>query len=454
MTIPLRRFLDAIQYGEALPHGQLEEVVKFNSKFTGEIIFKNVDFKESVFIKAYKNTFPLRFIKCTFEKGFIIDEKTELELLEITDCSFNSNCTIKLSIIKDLTLKETYFKDGIRSSDLFSDSLRIELLTSNNAKFTFHKPNLSYCSISKMRDSSDLIFSSFNTELNVFESAYIKGLFCNCDSEYSGMMLIYGPEIDILTLNGYNKSGRLMFQDLTVGNLTGSQFTNAGMLSLANIKGKLPLMINLYRSNLGKCELYDIDFTTFTCIKIDNSNLQEIVPTNIQWCSKIESSLTGLNRNDHLRETYRQLKNVMIRQNDKVMELSYHRLEMDKYLESIFKKKGYRADRFILWTNKISNNHGLSYIQPLVIILIIALVTFVGNNLLLGLTCWEWHSVPKNIALYFESINPVRKFSAIYPESKIGIKANFALLFDVIFRLLASYLIFQFISAFRKYVKK
>jgi hypothetical protein len=436
-----------------VPATEVNEPLVLSDTLEESRLFKNVTFKSFVHITHCTSHHAIQFIECTFEGMFTLEDRCELTSLTFKGCTVNGSCTINQSIIRQLNIESTFFKEGIRSSNLFSDRLKLELVTSANARFNFTKPHLKECHLFNLRDASIFAFSAFDTELMLSVQASINLLHYNADSEFTGCIILHTIEFNSVNLAGFNKSGRIIVQDCMANILNILQFTNTGLVSVSNLKTEAGMLMML-RSNMGKCELFDIDFTSFNTISIDNSNIQEIIPTNITWCRNIESNIGSFRKHDHLRETYRQLKNVMIRQNDKVQELMYHELEMDNYLKSIAGRKGHRADRFIIRTNQLSNKHGLSYVRPALILLITASAVYTINKWLLGFTHPDSAFILSDIALYFESLNPIRKFSAIYGEPTAGWKSGAALLLDVLFRLLASYLIFQFISAFRKYVKK
>jgi hypothetical protein len=427
--------------------------------FSKEMEEKKIDvlsatFKSIVSISRFKSSKPILFKACTFEDDFYLDDSCEIEELLFWDCKFNSELFINESKVNRLTLKEVYCTHGIISEKLICNFLNIELLTSDNSKFAFHEPMITTCTISKLRDSSDLIFTSHSRKDNLHSGSTIGGLQYTADSQFSGSLILLGPVVNVLGLSGFNKSGRLIFQDLKVRLISCGQLINTGLITVSNITTDLYSIIQVHRSNLGKCEIFDVNFAAFKSIKIDNSNIQEIIATNVTWCEKIESDLFGNNKLPHLRETYRQLKNVVMRQNDKVQELKYHELEMTAYLKQIKKEKGNFYDWFIIWGNHVSNRHGLSWMRALTLLLFLGMLFFQVNKGLLGYSSFNSELFWKDLANYVESLNPIRKFSDIYIKYDSGWKSNLAVFLDVIFRILSSYLIFQFVSAFRKYAKK
>jgi hypothetical protein len=108
-------------------------------------------------------------------------------------------------------------------------------------------------------------------------------------------------------------------------------------------------------------------------------------------------------------------------------------------------------DKFILWLNAKSNNHGLSIKLPLMyffaftIILYILYLTSINrifNTSTIDLTL---------IGYYFSFIDPTHRLDFLVDKNKY----NFGTLFiDFIGKIVSGYFIYQFIAAFRKYGKR
>jgi uncharacterized protein YjbI with pentapeptide repeats len=449
---------DLVEYinkGKTVPPCIVTGSIIFTDNILGNTNLSFITFEDSVHISSNSESQRINFTNCTFKNRFTISSATDLNTLTFTECIFEqsvhiSKANIETFSIVDTTFKSIFFCDGISAKQIFLLSI-----TSERGKIIFVEPKISLSfTIAQLKKDSELLIYSLKKNSITANNPLIKSILLEAHSQFSGSIIIADIGIESLTLEGDNNLGRLFFQNLTLTNAEAVRFTNNSICSFSTIhinSGTLKLL----RSNLGSCQLYDVDFTNFKTIIIDNSIIQDIVSANVSWCTNIQSTAQpGTKSFQHARETYRQLKNVMIRQNDKVMELEYHKKEMDNYRSSIKGVKEKWADRFILWTNRISNHHGLSYVQPLKLLLPIALLVYVGNNLLLGKTHFDITTIPKYSAQYLESLNPIRKFESIYGKESITVGGGFAQFFDVLFRLISSYLIFQFISAFRKYAKK
>jgi len=436
-------------------NGTMISHLELTDTLIGSAIFDKISFERHIHVKNCSTKKLIRFFNCTFNSLINIKNSALIEV-HFVNCTFLSTFTVTNTTIEHFVLSDCKFNKGIETELIKGNYLLLDQLISENARLRFIKPDYNAIQVTAARDNSEYIFSTYDTKVNTYVPNIARTSFSYlADSQFKGLLLITGFTIGTLTLNGHNNTGRLMFQQLKVGLVSISQFTNSGLISFSNITPEeFSSVILCHRSNLGKCEIYDVNFAQFKEVVIDNTNVQDIITTNITWCRSIRSVLSGIDKQAHLRENYRQLKNVMIRQNDKVQELAYYRQEMNALLKTLHIEGSNRADRFIIWTNKISNDHGLSWQRAFGLLILATFTCYLGINLIMGFTHFDNAKIFKHVALFFESMNPVRKFSAIYNDSKDNQASSLGYLIDVLYRFLASYLIFQFISAFRKYVKK
>ena len=455
-----KKFIEIVEHitkGIAIPKCYVDDIVRLNFDFGKNAPITNITFNKTVIIEFPSTDHDITFITCIFNAPFYFQGKCNLKDFGFFDCKFNSSVSIdNVSAVK-FEIAECFLKRGLHSHSLSAETLRLELLTSESSKFNFFKPHLSNCFISKIKDGSEFMFSSFDEKTTQDDTSFITALSIRNEPDFTGEVLFHSLLINTISLSGYNKSGRINFQSVTVGSVNCQHFTNLGFMSVYSLKVQLPAIMYLYNSSFGKCEIFDINFKLFNSIVISNSGIQEILATNIVWCEEVQANVIESTNSltlTHQRESYRQLKNIMIRNNDKVEELKYHALEMDTYHKYLKNKRGNFEEKFIIQTNKLSNNHGLSWGRAILWILGISIVIFNLNKILLGYNSFDINLFWKDIANWILSINPVRKFNDVYTEYRTGWQSNLAFFLDVFVRIIYSYLIFQFISAFRKYVKK
>ncbi len=453
-TKTVKEIIEIAKSGKTTVDTEVNEIFCLDFDLGINTIFTCVTFLKSFSIKGVKSKNGFSFINCTFKFYFNFSDINGQQLY-FKDCVFEKQAIFRDLVFKSVILKNCYFKEGLFSEKLLSNNLELDELKSDNSRFDFFMPSIEVVEIYRMKDLSSFLFTSISKD-QLNSHGKIGGMSIRCDIDFSGIIVLYKTLIDTLSITGFNKNGRLLFQDIKLGIVSFSQFSNSGFLNASKIETQTNnSIIQLFESNLGNAELFDIDFTKFKSVKICNSNIQDIVPTNISWCNNVETNIFGGNvSNNHLRETFRQLKTIMVKIGDKVEELKYYGLEMDAYSKYLKIEKKNWEDRVIFCLGKWSNNHGLSWLRAFVILICFSFFVFNLNKFLLGYNSFKLEFVPIDLANWIESINPIRKFENVYKIYKKGFNANLALLIDIVSRIIYSFLIFQFVSAFRKYVKK
>lgn len=111
-----------------------------------------------------------------------------------------------------------------------------------------------------------------------------------------------------------------------------------------------------------------------------------------------------------------------------------------------------------IWLNKISNNHGKSTGQSFGILTILSMLLYTLYCYSLGYQisfCHEnnWGQFWGLASYYLEFINPIHKIDTIPKALSICPVPESSRTIDAISRIIISYLLYQFIQAFRKYGK-
>lgn len=109
-------------------------------------------------------------------------------------------------------------------------------------------------------------------------------------------------------------------------------------------------------------------------------------------------------------------------------------------------------DKFILWTNRVSNDHGLSIRKPFIWFLRITIPGYLLYLWCAGLLFQPTAFDPDLIGYYFSFIDLTHKIDFL--KEKNGDLNALSLTLDYLTKLFVGYLIFQFVVAFRKYGKK
>ncbi len=246
-----------------------------------------------------------------------------------------------------------------------------------------------------------------------------------------------------------------------------SQFTNYADLSFSKCKGTSSSRLSLFNADLGKTKFNDFEWNSFNEIRIDNSQLDEIKASSVQWFEDKQLSVGMDSQSEEVkfrgrREVYRQLKKALKTNGNQIDSLEFQAREMRAYRNELKKRGRYSCPDRVIMCVSMSNNYGLSWWKPT---WIIALITFAFYLLMLPLFSNNINYTPacsfeevkitfmevwNNFHVFWQLFNPTRKFSNVYG----AINSAWLHFLDLFQRLLLGIFIFQIIKGFRRFVSK
>ena len=263
---------------------------------------------------------------------------------------------------------------------------------------------------------------------------------------------------DRLVLSGFNKNADLRFMNVWAHTVVFIGYVNWGTTSFLYLNSYLPndksLFACLGPTYMGNMIFDGSDLASFAYMQILDSSLIGIKYTNLKW--PLPKRIIPYPTIDErywikMREIYRQLKYCAEDNKDKIQALVFKSHELDAYQRTLNWKDN-ASDLLMLWLNKLSNNHGLSWVRGVIFTAITCFVFYFifylcQNDSFSRYFFWE------NLMKYFwlpNGIGDLISFLKSSPNMFIGIIGVISYLLGKIF---IAYGIFQTISAFRKYVK-
>jgi len=196
---------------------------------------------------------------------------------------------------------------------------------------------------------------------------------------------------------------------------------------------------------------------------IHDSNLVDISASSIKWFEYKQVNQHAKTIEDHKqkRELFRQLKFAMEKQGDKIQSLVFKQYELIAYRQELHSSIGRYDEKFIMLLNR-SNSYGQNWWKPVLwaigfTSLFYYLITIFQSPEISGMdfsgagVSHLWYILWKNFGVFFQMLNPVHIIDKISEGAQYISKMTYFL--DYLYRIILSYLIFQTISAFRKYVK-
>jgi hypothetical protein len=266
-------------------------------------------------------------------------------------------------------------------------------------------------------------------------------------------------------INGINSDASIIFNNFLMEKLTLSDFTNSGGLQFIGMStshnNNSSLVIE--NSNIGKTQFSSTNFSNFNSILIRDSNLVDISTSSIKWFEyeQINQRAETIEDFTQKREIFRQLKYAMEKQGDRIQSLVFKQYEMIAYRQELHSSTGRYDEKFIMLLNR-SNSYGQNWWKPVLwaigfTALFYYLLTISQSPEISGIDFTRGgvsHLLDvlwKNFSVFFQILNPVHVIDKINEGAKDISKMTYLL--DYFYRIILSYLIFQTISAFRKYVK-
>lgn len=474
--------------GHSTPDSRVKEDVFFSTEFTvgATYVIKSCHFEGDLKISS-KNNIALSFENCHFNNNKIEVANAKELTLEFKNCQFFGDVLFVDSTFKAFKIEGGVFKKDfhIRSCD-FESHILIEGNKERNENLKFEN-NLEFLSCSLVavifcdvdakgvvkfngirKNTNSLLPRPFLLKIgkgnyhkvnyesnNQFDNVEIKGTDSNQDVKIHNLSfplktISTNQSVVIMDANIHNADMRNMNYSSDVDNA----------LNFQNVKFTGNVIWD--NSDLGKAKFNDVDFSD-SRITFDNSYLGNSIFSNIQWPSRghklysiqeVKGEPVKDNRKKSLilREVYRQLKNVSKSQSNNIDALVFYRNEMDEYYSYLktfpyFEKI---SDKFILETSRLSNNYGLNWVTP-IILLICSSFLF---HYLIGVCIYGW-----DCPYYFHCMKFSSVFLLIVPLHTITLihqdimQYDWAVFWDFISRIFSSYFIFQIVSAFRKYIK-
>ena len=266
-----------------------------------------------------------------------------------------------------------------------------------------------------------------------------------------GSLIVRNMSIKHIELTGVS-NGDVLMKAVKVRYFSANEFSNLGYFRLHKLSNIHEFI--LQDVSLGKADMMDVNLSQAQMVQITHSSVSDIILNNTVFPKTIiandEDDFSGI------REAYRQLKYASNKQGNRIRELEYEALEMDAYEKDTSIQKSF-VDKSILFTNKWSNNHGQDWSRALGFLVVLTWIAFFiikySQGYRLALVSPDIGQIDQYLNFAF---NPLHDFNTLFnpPLKHNSPWIKLAKFVDTITRLLSGYLLFQFIRAFRKFVKE
>lgn len=428
---------------------------------------------------------PIYFEECIFLDKFDITLSTIDVAINFKHCYFCKD----LSFLSTTFTKNVIFFDcKLRGDFLIIESNLIELI----AYFSFC--NSIICTFnSKLKKlflggKENVVFGNLNLNLNsIEERLYIS----DCTFK---KLIIKG------NLAALEKDRHIEIFNCKINSFYIESVNNTGIFKLHYIQSlNIPSEMSFFtinKSNLGKAEFIQFDFSSFSEINILNSIMTDCFFVNTIWSGTninvfkgkemdgylkdrqvrkgiFLNSVTRLHENsrlkklikknslfefketkeqlNHKKDIFKQIKYAVSKQGDSINEKIFYSLEMTSYNASLPWNGKTLSTKAILSLSKLTSNYGLSLCRPLLLLLsnlipflILVLIHKIPNVYLVPFLESNFEGICNAIAQFLFVLNPLRKF-----ETDIHLSV---ILLDILIRIISSYAIYNIVRATRRFI--
>ncbi|UPZ35533.1 hypothetical protein MUB18_15625 [Sphingobacterium sp. PCS056] len=444
----VRNFIDTLNTYAKINKRKVSQslqITKTDISQWSDIIINNCIFEDEVILKEIKIKHSIRFFNCNFLKRFNLSNLTSVSDITFENCTFERQISLQNIDSENIKFKSCTF-NGNKTPQLQEFSCENFHFCGNTIKNDIYiKPRKIRKVFLEGSESLGLISFSYLNRSDIIDDFMIF-THQNHKTDY----LVRNLSTKKIQIHGAVKDSSLILNKINIGTAVLDDFSNYGNFKITSLEAlDENSNIILKNSYLGKAQISSSDFSKYRRIIISNTNIIEVIPVNVNWCyENINSESLAAKK-----EIFRQLKLINKKNEDIDTKLKFEKHEMHMFLKLSKQNKTSFSDKFILYTNFLSNNFGLSWLRALFILLSFSAICYTLIKFQLGQVYFSAELIADEIGYFLTFVNPIHLFDKVFQIAKDE-HTNGAILIDSIAKLINAYLVFQLISAFRKYSRK
>jgi len=359
------------------------------------------------------------------------------------------------------------WKTLLKDSDVKSAS---QLISIKQSLYIYHSKNVNI-HFNQNEKEREGVYRSQHEQTEVYRIRYHltkndkKKLNINLNIDFSRVnneqLKIQNCILNSLSMKG-SANGKITIENTKINNLFIREFSSESEMLLYNISPYLnDSKLEVHKSNMDNCWFDNIDFNGYELLSLFRSRFANSTFTSCNFPKDSLSfekfkTLENIHYSDKKPQNYYKDQYETFLQLRKSLEGTGNYFEAQKL--SAISKDSLRkvstlpkSDKFILCLNSLSNNHGLSIKRPFVGLLVFSILFYIlylnSIDRIFKPTELDWSLVGH----YFSFLDLTHRNDFLIPKSEFTF---WTLLFDFGNKIIVGFFIFQFISAFRKYVKK
>jgi hypothetical protein len=267
-----------------------------------------------------------------------------------------------------------------------------------------------------------------------------------------------------LSFSGTPK-GKISLEDVQITQWHITEFQPKGEVSFYNIypqpNQKQDSKIAFHKSNLDNVSINALDFSEYGLVSFYRTKFSKTVFTSCSFPGNAISfdkftSLANIHYKDKKLQSFYKDRYEVYLQLKMALEATGNFHEAQKLYaianDALRKIEDVSAwDKFILWVNRHSNNHGLSIRRPVILFVASTIFLYIFYLYSLG-RIFNSNEIDYDlIGYYFSFIDLTHRNNFLVEKDEFN---SFSLTIDYATKVLVSFFIYQFIAAFRKYGRK
>ena len=403
------------------------------------------EFENGLHVQQHFGGLNIHFKRCKFEGNAMLSQG--LGSIVFEDCTLNQG--LELRSATSLRINNCKLKQKIELSGTFGAIaiLGTEFMSHDEADcFLFKDSNCRQFTIS----DSTLVNASFKGTVFQKGSRFSANFYCSNESistDFSGAR--FDEDVNFMPSNFEKRLNfaSAIFQGTANFNSINSAFSSNCDFTSAEFKKR----VDFDGSSWIQAKFNYAEFNDFISFKNSRINYLCLTKANVNG----KSDFIGATIKDGDRETFRIIKNEFIKINNGVEALRYKSKEMASYEREL---RGLNSEYFLVFLNRISNNHGINWGRGVLFTLIAAVLFFILYLCTLGSLPFHvgyknWHSFTAALDLttrYFVRFLIITHdidFMSQYGPTA----ASFVV--DFVAKIFIGFGIYQTIAAFRKHGK-
>lgn len=336
--------------------------------------------------------FEYLFDNYTFD--FLVKIEGAISDVQFTNCTFLQGLRISVDIDREVSFIECDFEGNVSMADrTFAQKVRFRSCNFYS-KVNFYN--------TRFEDLTDFWSSTFHKSITFYKTDFFKNVVFSS--------VIFKQNV-LFTYTLFNETAIMRGMKCEMG---------------------LDLSLAIHDYNFG---IFDLDIFNYEA-------LEDPSEEDYQSYIDLESKICIKNKI----ETFRILKVIASKSSDTLRHLEFHGIEQRTILEH---SKTSKWDKVILNMNQLSNNHGVSIVRPIMLVLMSSIIFCylsllstgsyqLGTNIFIG---------KDELSYYFQNLIPTHKVTFLDKEVPSGL----FYISDFFGRLFISYGLFQFVRSFRKF---